>query len=263
MAKKLEGRVAIVTGGNSGIGEAAAHLFASEGAKVALMARREQEGQAVQNAIRSEGGEATFIACDVSDHKAVDAAVAETVATYGTVNILANNAGGGSGQNFPNEDNDEFDAVIRKNLYGTFYMSQAVWPHMVAAGGGAIVNISSLAATAGFSKNMLDLASGNTVSSSYYAAKAGIDAFTRYTASMGGRDNIRVNCIRPGQINTPGATNDQEDHWFKAIFDMTQVIDGPGQPEDVAHAMLFLVSDDSRFITGEMLNVDGGCARKL
>ena len=263
MTKKLEGRVAIVTGGNSGIGEAAAHLFAKEGAKVALMARREPEGHAVQNAIRSDGGEATFIACDVSDSSAVDTAVAKVVATYGTVNILANNAGSGSGQNFPNEDDDNFDAVIQRNLYGTFYMSRAVWPHMIAAGGGAIVNISSLAATAGFNKNMLDVIGGGIASSSYYAAKAGVDAFTRYTAGIGGRHHIRVNGIRPGQVNTPGATNDQGDHWFKALFDMTQILDGPGQPDDIANAMLFLVSDDSRFITGEMLNVDGGCPRKL
>lgn len=263
MAKKLETQVAIVTGGNAGIGEAAAHLFAKEGAKVALMARREPEGHAVQDAIRSEGGEATFIACDVSDRKAVDMAVAEVVATYGTVNILANNAGGGSGQNFPNEDDDDFDAVIRKNLHSTFYMSRAVWPHMVAAGGGAIVNISSLAAVAGFSKNMLESVGGGTTSASYYAAKAGVDAFTRYTAGVGGQHNIRVNGIRPGQVTTPGATNDQGDHWFKPLFDLTQILEGPSQPEDIANAMLFLVSDDSRFITGEIMNVDGGCPRKL
>jgi len=263
MAKKLEGRVAIVTGGNSGIGEAAGHVFAREGAKVALMARRKSQGQRVQNAIRSEGGEATFITCDVSDREAVDAAVAETVETYGTVNVLANNAGGGSAQNFPNEDDDDFDAVLRQNLYGTFYMSRAVWPHMVAAGGGAIVNISSLAATMGFSKNTLELTDGNTVSSSYYAAKAGVEGFTRCTASTGGQHNIRVNCIRPGQAITPGATNDQGDHYFKAFFDQNQVLDGPGQAEDIANAMLFLVSDDARFVTGEMLNVDGGCPMKL
>ena len=171
MAKRLEARVAIVTGGNSGIGEATAHLFAQEGAKVALMARREAEGEVVQDAIRSVGGEAKFIACDVSDRKVVDAAVEEAVATYGGINVLFNNAGGGSGQNFPNEDDENWDTVIRVNLTGTFYMSRAVWPHLLAAGGGAIVNMSSLAATAGFNKNLLDLAGGAT-GASYYAAKA-------------------------------------------------------------------------------------------
>ena len=140
MSKKLDGKVAIVTGGNSGIGEATCHLFAKEGAKVALMARREPEGQKVQDAIRAEGGDATFIACDVGDRKAVDAAVAKTVETYGGVDILFNNAGGGSGQIFPDEDDDNWDRIIRVNLTGTFYMSRAAWPHLVEAGGGAITS---------------------------------------------------------------------------------------------------------------------------
>ena len=262
MAKRLEGRVAIVTGGNSGIGEATAHLFAREGAKVALMARREAEGQAVQDAIRGEGGEAKFITCDVSDRKKVDAAVEEVIATYGGINVLFNNAGGGAGQNFPDEDDESWDRIIRVNLTGTFYMSRAVWPHLIAAGGGAIVNMSSLAASVGFSKNMLELA-GGAPGASYYAAKAGIDAFTRYVASMGGQHNIRANCVRPGQILTPGATNDKGVHWFKNMFDMIQILERPGEAEDVANVVLFLASDEASFLTGEMINVDGGCPRKL
>ena len=122
--------------------------------------------------------------------------------------------------------------------------------------------MSSLAASVGFSKNLLDLA-GGAPGASYYAAKAGVDAFTRFTASMGGQHNIRVNCVRPGQIITPGATNPEGDHWFKNVFDLMQILEGPGQAEDVANVVLFLVSDDARFLTGEMINVDGGCPRKL
>lgn len=144
MSGRLEGKVAIVTGGNSGIGEATAHLFAKEGAKVAIMARREEQGLKVQEAIQQEGGDATFIRCDVMDRKAVDSAVEKAISTYGAVNILFNNAGFGAGQNFPNEDDESWDTVIRVNLNGTFYMSRAVWPHMIEAGGGAIVNISSM-----------------------------------------------------------------------------------------------------------------------
>ena len=262
MSGKLEGKVAIITGGNSGIGEGTAHLFAQEGAKVAIMARREDQGLKVQDAILSKGGEATYIGCDVMDSKVVDSAVEQAVSKYGTVNILFNNAGFGRGENFPNEDDEGWDTVIRVNLSGTFYMSRAVWPHLVEAGGGAIVNMSSVAAVVGFSKNMYDV-SGGVPSSSYYVAKAGVDAFTRYTASMGGQHGIRVNCVRPGQIITPGATGGGEDHVFKPIFDLTQILDGPGYPEDVANLVLFLASDEARFITGEIINIDGGLPRKL
>lgn len=262
MSGKLEGKVAIVTGGNSGIGEATAHLFAKEGAKVAILARREEQGLKVQEAIRREGGEATYTRCDVMDRKLVDSAVEKIVSRYGTVNILFNNAGFSARQNFPNEDDESWNTVIGVNLSGTFYMSRAVWPHLIEAGGGAIVNMSSIAAVIGFSKNMFDL-TGRVPSSSYYVAKAGIDAFTRYTASMGGQHGIRVNCVRPGQILTPGATGVGTEHSLKPVFDFTQILEGPGYPEDVANLVLFLASDDSRFITGEIINIDGGTPRKL
>lgn len=262
MAGRLDGKVAIITGGNSGIGEATARLFAQEGARVVIMARRQGQGAQVQDAIREGGGDATFIRCDVMDREAVDSAVDKAVATYGGANILFNNAGFGAGQNFPDEDDESWDRVIRVNLNGTFYMSRAVWPHLIESGGGAIINMSSVAAVIGFSKNMYDL-TGRVPSSSYYVAKAGVDAFTRYTAGMGGQHNIRVNCVRPGQIITPGATGGGEDHVFKPVFDMTQILEGPGYPVDVANVVLFLASDDARFITGEIVNIDGGTPRKL
>ena len=262
MAGRLDGRVAIITGGNSGIGEGTAHVFAKEGAKVAIMARREAEGQQVQDAIRAEGGDATYIQCDVTDQGAIDSAVAETVSTYGAVNILFNNAGFGAGGQFPEETVESWNTVIDANLTGTFRMSKAVWPHLIEAGGGAIVNMSSIAAVIGFSKNMYDIA-GRTPSASYYVAKAGIEALTRHTASMGGQHKIRVNCIRPGQVITPGATGGGTEHVFKKVFDLFQILDGPGYPIDVGNLVLFLSSDESRFITGEMVNIDGGTPRKL
>ncbi|MCY3858030.1 MAG: SDR family NAD(P)-dependent oxidoreductase [Gammaproteobacteria bacterium] len=267
MTDRLKSKVAIVTGGNSGIGETTAHTFAQEGAKVALMARREAEGKAVEAAIRSEGGDATFIACDVRDNESVNRAVALAVDTYGRIDILFNNAGGGAGGHFPDEPDEEWIRVIEVNLTGTFYVSKAVWPHLVAAGGGAVVNMSSLAAQRGFSPAMAD-AYGAT-SSSYYAAKAGVDALTRYMAGVGGKNNIRVNCVRPGQILTPGATRgtsrdpDGGHHVFEKMFDFHQIIQGPGYPQDVANLVLFLVSDESRFLTAEIINVDGGVAAKI
>lgn len=264
---KLDGNVALITGGNSGIGAETGRLFAAEGAKVILMARRVPEGEAIVAEIKESGGEATFVACDVGDNDSVVAAVEQAANAYGQIDLLFNNAGGGAGEYFPNEPNEMWLRVINVNLTGTFYVSQAVWPHIVAAGGGAVVNMSSLAAQRGFSSRMQD--EFGTTSASYYAAKAGVDALTRYMAGVGGRDNIRVNCVRPGQIITPGATrgtyNDPDGghHVFEKMFDFAQIVQGPGYSIDVANLVLFLSCEDSRFITGEIINIDGGVAAKI
>ena len=262
MPGKLADQVAIVTGGNSGIGEATVHLFAREGAKVAILARRENEGHAVETAVRDNGGEAMFISCDVSDRRQVDAAVQSVIDAYGRIDVVFNNAGGGGPGNFPNEEDDVWNRVLTVNLTGTFYMCRAVWPHMIAGGGGRIVNMSSVAAQRGFSKKMYDLV-GRGPSASYYAAKAGVDALTRYVAGMGGQHNIRVNGVRPGQIITPAVDTGGGHHSLEAMFDFIQILDRKGYPEDVANTVLFLVSDEARFITGEIINVDGGMPGKL
>jgi len=241
--------------------------LAKEGARVILLARREEQGQAVASAIRDEGGEVTFISCDVGDEDSVESAIAEAAGTYGAIHILFNNAGGGGRGHFPDEPTEEFSRVINVNLNGTFYVSRAAWPHIVAAGGGAVVNMSSLAAQRGASPKMHEMF-GST-SASYWAAKAGVDALTRYMAGVGGAHNIRVNGIRPGQIMTPGATRgtitdpDGGHHAFEKLFDLMQIVEGPGYPVDVANLVLFLVSDESRFITSEIINIDGGVAAKI
>ena len=203
MAGKLEGKVAIVTGGNDGIGAETACRFAREGARVAIMARRRPQGLEVQEDIRSTGGDATFIRCDVTDSEAVDAAVDETVSTYGGVNVLVNNAGAGFGGIFPNETDNDFDATVRLNLHGTFYMCRAAWPHLTDAGGGAVVNVSSVAAVIAHNKRSFDAGGAIGPPAAYAAAKGGIEAFTRYIAAKGGHLNIRVNCIRLGGILVP------------------------------------------------------------
>ena len=267
MGERLKGKVAIITGGNSGIGESTGRLFAQEGARVVLMARREEQGQMVANSICDGSGEAIFVGCDVGDHDSVSRAVERAAAHWGRIDLLFNNAGGGAGSSFPNEPIEEWQRVIHTNLTGTFFMSQAVWPHLVSAGGGAVVNMSSLAAQRGFSPAIKK--EFGTTSSSYYAAKAGVDALTRYMAGVGGENNIRVNCVRPGQILTPGATGDTTSdadgghHVFEKMFDYFQIVKGPGYPIDVANLVLFLSCDESRFINGEMINVDGGVAAKI
>ncbi len=267
MTGRLDGKVTVVTGGNSGIGESTARLFASEGARVLLLARREEQGIAVQNSINSDGGDSTFVQCDVGDPDSVNAAINKAAGIYGGIHVLFNNAGHGGGGDFPNSTDEEWNSVINDNLNGTFYVSRAVWPHLIASGGGAIVNMSSLAAQRGFSPKMID--EFGATAPAYYAAKAGIDALTRYMAGVGGKHNIRVNCVRPGQILTPGATrgtiNDADGghHVFESMFDFAQIIPGPGYPIDVANVVLFLVSDESRFVTSEMINIDGGVAAKI
>ena len=184
MTGRLDGKVTVVTGGNSGIGESTARLFASEGARVLLLARREEQGIAVQNSINSDGGESTFVQCDVGDPDSVNAAINKAAGIYGGIHVLFNNAGHGGGGDFPNSTDEEWNSVINDNLNGTFYVSRAVWPHLIASGGGAIVNMSSLAAQRGFSPKMID--EFGATAPAYYAAKAGIDALTRYMAGVGG-----------------------------------------------------------------------------
>ena len=260
MSGKLDGKVAIVTGGSDGIGAATCRLFAREGARVAIMARGEPKGLEVQEGIRGEGGEATFMRCDVTDSEAVNAAVDRTVSTYGGVNILMNNAGRSFGGRFPDEEDDDFEATVRLNLFGTFYMSKAVWPHLVEAGGGAIVNVSSVAAVIAHNKRSFDAGGAIGPPAAYAAAKAGIEGFTRYIAAKGGHHNIRINCIRPGQILVPYMG---ETHPIKPYFDMRQLLNGPGYPEDAANLALFLASDDGRFITAETIDLDGGYGAKV
>ena len=262
MAGRLQGKVALITGGNSGIGEATAHRFTQEGAKATILARREAEGHAVQEAIRAEGGEVTFIPCDVTNREAVEAAVAQTVTTYGGLHVLINNAGGGAREMFPAESDETWDRVLRVNLTACFLTCRAAWPHLIKAGGGAIVNVSSLASVSGVSEAVFER---NPIlpSASYVAAKAGLEGFTRYIASLGGRHRIRANCVRPGQILTRRLTTPAGEHVFARHFEMWQLLKGPGYAEDVANAMLFLASDEARFITAEMFNIDGGAAAKL
>jgi 3-oxoacyl-[acyl-carrier protein] reductase len=262
MAGRLENKVAIITGGNSGIGEATARRFTQEGAKVVILARREAEGRAVQDAIRAQGGDITFFPCDVTDRAAVEAAIAQTVSTYGGLDILINNAGGGAREMFPAESDETWDRVLRVNLTACFLTCRAAWPHLLKSGSGAIVNVSSLAAVSGASAAVLERFP-TLPSASYYAAKAGLEGFTRYLASLGGPHHLRVNCVRPGQILTRRLTTGAGEHVFARHFEVWQLLKGPGYAEDVANAMLFLASEEARFITAEIMNIDGGAAAKL
>jgi len=249
------------------VGRSAALALLGGGYKVTLVGRRVEALEETASLAGNNSGNALPISADAGNADSVARVFKETVDSFGRLNVLFNNAGGGASGNFPDESAEDFHRVINVNLNGTFYMSRAVWPHLIEAGGGAVVNMSSLAAQRGASPKMVD--KFGSTSSSYWAAKAGVDALTRYMAGVGGRSGIRVNGVRPGQIMTPGATRgtitdpDGGHHAFEKMFDLMQITPGPGYPEDVANLVLFLVSEESRFITGEIINVDGGVAAKL
>ena len=266
MDARLRGRVALVTGGNIGIGAAIAHRLAAEGTAVAILARREAEGRAVERAVRDAGGEATFLACDVTERPSVEAAVAATTGRYGALHIVVNNAGGVPRPQWHGIEaaNDAgWEAMLRLNLTSAYLVTQVAWPHLVAAGGGSVVNVSSTAAAGAWTPSQQE-ALGFVVPPAYWAAKAGVEALTRYLASVGSRHRIRATCVRPGQILTPGIRTYAEGHHsFGVIWDDLQLVPGHGEPEDIAAAVAFLASDDARFISGQILNVDGGSLTKV
>ncbi|MDD5796067.1 MAG: SDR family NAD(P)-dependent oxidoreductase [Oscillospiraceae bacterium] len=246
---RLKGKVAIVTGSTSGIGIGIARLFAAEGAKVVICGRREEKGQAVVDRIKNEGGEASYHFMDITVTESIDKLFEDTAEKYGKIDILVNNAA-----NVALKDGrvDEltlemWDAIFQSDIRGTFYATKCVIPYMHKnEHGGSIVNIGSMASCAG------DLGS-----TAYACAKAGVDLLTQSTALQFGKQNIRCNCVRPGLIVTP----ENEAHVpqpVKDIFTSNIMVNRYGCPEDIGHMCVYLASDESSYVTGQIVNVDGG-----
>lgn len=251
MSQRLLGKVAIVTGAAQGIGRVTAILFAREGAKVALLDKDGVKAQAVADEIKTGGGGATALACDISNKAAVIAAIAGAKRTFGAVHILVNNAGVTLTRPFIDTASEEIDFLVGVNLKGTIFASQAAIPHMIEAGGGAIVHDASNAGLVGRPWQPV-----------YGATKAGIISLTKSMALSLARDKIRVNCICPGSIDTPmlrgalASSGDFNENWRKTemVIPMGRI----GAAEDIANATLFLASDEAGYITGAVLPVDGG-----
>ncbi|MDD6807139.1 MAG: SDR family NAD(P)-dependent oxidoreductase [Oscillospiraceae bacterium] len=245
---RLEGKVAIVTGSTSGIGIGIARLFAAEGAQVVVCGRRQEKGQAVVDRITAEGGKASYHFMDLTDLSSIDALIADTAEQYGKVDILVNNAANVA---LPDGRVDEltlemWDNIFASDIRGTFYAIKTVLPFMKKNGKGSIVNIGSMASCGG------DLGS-----TAYACAKAGVDMLTSSVALQYGKDNIRCNCVRPGLIVTP----ENEAHVpqaLKDIFLSNIEVNRYGCPEDIANMCVFFASDESEFVTGQIINVDGG-----
>jgi len=260
---RFEGKTAIVTGGNSGIGEATAKQIAAEGGKVAIFARREDEGARVVNEIAAAGGEAAFFACDVMARESVRESCAAAIAKFGNVHALFNNAGGSYNDVFPSDEDSRFERTLSLNLTSAYRVTSEIWQSMVDAGGGAIVNMSSIAPVVAMSEAQLKLTVGMP-SPAYAAGKGGIEALSRYIASVGAPHSIRVNAVRPGQIVTPLTTRwTPGHHVFEGYFEHAQLTHGPGHPQDVANLVCFLLSEEARFINAQVIDIDGGTAGKV
>jgi NAD(P)-dependent dehydrogenase (short-subunit alcohol dehydrogenase family) len=251
MSKCLEGKVAIITGGNSGIGKAAALLFAAEGAKTVVTARRVEEGEQVVKEIVEAGGEAVFIATDVSKSGEVKALVEAVVSLYGKIDCLFNNAGisGTPGTPVVDLDEEEWDQVIDINLKGVWLGMKYVIPVMISNGGGAIVNMSSI----------YGLISSHIQMPAYTASKHGVIGLSKSAARDYATDNIRVNTICPAYIHTPMVDLAVEEN--PALGDQVlslHPIGRLGTVEEIAEAVLWLSCDKSSFVTGHSLAADGG-----
>jgi len=242
----LAGKVALVTGGSRGIGQAIALELARAGAAVALTYRSSPEGAAdTVKRIEEQGGRALALACDVADLEAVEAALAEVAQALGAVAIVVNNAGVTQDQLILRMKPEDFDRVIATNLRGTWNLCRAVARPMVKARWGRIINLSSVVAQM-----------GNPGQSNYAASKGGVEALTRSLAQELGSRSITVNSVAPGFIATQ-MTEDLGEEVHQGLLARIPLA-RLGSVEDVAHAVRFLASDDAGYITGQVIHVNGG-----
>jgi len=248
---RLPNKSALITGGTSGIGEATAILFAREGAQIAITGRNEKRGHAVTAAILEAGGKAIFLRTDVRKAAECERAVNETVKAFGRIDILFNNAGIFYPHNAIECSEEEWDEQIDINLKGTFLMSKYALPGMIAQGRGVIINNSSGWGIVGGDKAV-----------AYCASKGGVVLMTKAMAIDHGRRGIRVNCICPGDVDTPMLPADAKMRGLAWEEYIAGCADRPlgrvGTAVEIAKAVLFLASDDSSFMTGASLVVDGG-----
>jgi NAD(P)-dependent dehydrogenase (short-subunit alcohol dehydrogenase family) len=252
---RLENKVAIVTGAGMGIGQAVALALAREGAKVAVADINDQAGSTTVSQIQAAGGEAFFQHADVGSTEDVRRLVEETVARFGRLDVLVNNAGVAVAGSVTEISEDDWNRLINIHLTGTWRGMKFAIPHMVRGGGGSIVNMASVQAIMGIQGW-----------SGYAAAKGGIVALTQQAAVDYGGRNIRVNAIAPGTIMTPmnekifeEAENPDE---LIGTWNSWHALGRFGQPEEVADLVVFLASDESSFITGDVIKIDGGMSIK-
>jgi NAD(P)-dependent dehydrogenase (short-subunit alcohol dehydrogenase family) len=249
---RIEGKVALITGAASGIGEATAELFAREGAQVMLADVQDELGRKVTERIRDAGGSAQYIHCDVAAGEDVAGMVRATVERFGRLDILYNNAGLGRGGSITEIAEEDWDLVIDVDLKSIYLGCKYAIPEMKKTGGGSIISTASIAGLR-----------GSPGLHAYSAAKAGVINLTRSIAGEVGPFGIRVNCICPGIIVTPiwrqvvDLPSEHQEVMWTAMAQRV-LLQRVGMPEDIARGALFLASDDSAYVTGHALVIDGG-----
>ena len=244
---RLDGKVALISGGSKGQGEAEAKLFAREGAKVVLGDILDEEGRMVEAQINETGGDAKYVHLDVTSEDDWKAAVREAVDAYGKLDILVNNAGISLRKGVEDTSGDEWDRVQEVNSKGVFLGTRAAIPAMREAGGGSIVNISSIAGLLGW-----------PTSTAYSASKGAVRLLTKSTAVQYGPEGIRCNSVHPGIIETDMTEDMLSDSESRAMWLAKTPLGIIASAHDVALGVLYLASDESRYVTGSELVIDGG-----
>jgi NAD(P)-dependent dehydrogenase (short-subunit alcohol dehydrogenase family) len=245
---RLAGKVALISGGARGMGAAEARLFAREGARVVIGDVLDKEGRAVEAEVKAKGGECVFTPLDVTREADWQRAVALAVERFGALNVLVNNAGIGAVSRVEDTTEEAWDRVMDVNAKGVFLGTKAVIPAMRRGGGGSIVNISS----------QLGLVGMDNISPQYPASKGAVRIFTKVTALQYAREGIRCNSVHPGPIVTPMTEPRRADKANYALMLSRIPMGRYGEPDEVAYGVLYLASDESSWVTGSELVIDGG-----
>ena len=245
---RLAGKVALISGGARGMGAAEAHLFTREGARVVIGDVLDDEGRAVEAAVKSKGGECVFVHLDVTREDSWQQAVALATKRFGKLDVLVNNAGIGGAGRLEDTTVEEWDRVMEVNAKGVFLGTKAAIPAMRRAGGGSIVNISSQLGLVGMERS----------SAWYQASKGAVATLTKHTAVQYARERIRCNSVHPGPVVTPMTEARRHDPGHYEYMVSRIPLGRYGEPDEVAYGVLYLASDEAAFVTGSELVIDGG-----